>query len=103
MKSFRMKPGRFVSLWFLYLGALELSRFVLGLALGEIQFNVYGLAVFLPGFAALIMGVDRVLHPAHEDWPAEYGLWTYAAALFLVGMTAWLLYNVASLLAPGLS
>ena len=90
----RMQPGRFVSLWFLFLGALMLVPFVLGVAFGEVQLqlSLNTLGILLPGIGSLFMGVSRIRNPEQEEWPEEYGLWTYAAVLFLVGGTVWLLY-----------
>lgn len=89
-----VQPGRFVSLWFLYLGALMLVPFVLGVAFGEVQLqlSLTTLGILLPAIASIFMGVSRMRDPEQEEWPEEYGLWTYAAVLFLAGGTVWLLY-----------
>lgn len=98
-----MTPGRFVSLWFLYLGSLILLQYVLGVALGDLQVRI-SLGSFgwlVPGATGLYFGITRLRHPEQEKWPSDYGLWTYGAASVLVIATGWLLYALyADYLAP---
>ena len=89
-----MQPGRFVTLWFLSLGTLMLASAVLGVAFGELELglSVATLGWILPGIGTLVLGIDRIRNPEQEEWPSEFGLWTYAAGLFLAGYAVWFLY-----------
>ena len=92
-----MQPGRFVSLWFLFLGTLMLANLVLGVLFGELQvdLSMRTLGWLLPGIGTLVFGIDRIRSPEQEEWPEEYGLWMYGATLFLVGLTGWFLYMLS--------
>ncbi|SIS03444.1 hypothetical protein [Natronorubrum thiooxidans] len=89
-----MNPGRFVSVWFLCVGTLLLLSFLFGVASGELQVGLSAatFGALTPGIATLFIGVHRISNPTEETWPEEYGVWTYVASLFLVGMAGWLVY-----------
>lgn len=72
-----MKPGRFVSYWFLYLRALMLAGFLSEVVTGQYQFQsiIYMLSIAVPAVVALFFGVTRIRNSEQEEWPAEYGLW----------------------------
>lgn len=89
-----MTPGRFVSLWMFYFGAVLIGQFVIGVVLGELSnpLSMTGLGSLLPGLGVVLVAASR-LRNSGEDWPAEYGYWTLAAVFFLVIATLWVAYQ----------
>lgn len=91
-----MHPGRFVSLWFIYLGSLMLVSFLHQVAIGQHQLGlaIDTVSALLVAFATLSIGVFRILYPEAEAWPETYGLWAYVAGLLLVVMTVWVFLEI---------
>lgn len=84
-----MKPGRFISYWFLYMGVFSVGIAVRGLWTDFFWPLVPALLV--PGLLFVATGMYRIRNSEEaEATPEEYGLATSAAALILVGLTMFL-------------
>lgn len=80
-----MQPGRFVTLCFVYSGALLLGQYVL---FAEFGLNLGSLSQLGIGLVVLATGLARLWYPREEaENPSSWGLFTGAMALLAVLLT----------------
>lgn len=90
-----MRPARFVTVCFLYSGAILLAQHGL---VHRFRLDVAGIARIGVALSILFAGLYRLRYPEKEERkPTEYGLLAYGMALLSVALTAILLIQLFAL------